>query len=77
MAPLTTQERQELLNQPGVTTELLDEYERLISEFFMFDPDMITAGEELTRYQRIEELHGIIHPGKKLSLSPIESADEK
>ena len=77
MAPLSPKERQDLLNQPGVTSELLDEYERLISEFFIFDPDMITAEEELTRHQRIEELHGIIYPGKKLSLSPIKSADEK
>ncbi len=77
MAPLTTQERQELLNQPGVTTELLDEYERLLSEFFMFDPDMITADEELKRHQRIQELHGILFPGKELNLSPIKTGAKK
>lgn|GEM_PF-2820353 len=65
--------RQNALCQPGATPELLDEYERLISEFFLFDPDLITVDEELTRQGRLQELQQILFPGEALKLSPIKA----
>jgi hypothetical protein len=71
MSPLSAKEREEILARPGVTAELIDEFEGLVSEFFMFDPDMITAEEELQRHCRIVALHEIMFPGQTLSLSPV------
>jgi len=71
MAPLSSEEREEVLQEQGATLELLDEFELLVSQFFMFDPDMISAEEELARHGRIETLAKILFPGRPLQLSPV------
>jgi hypothetical protein len=73
MAPLTAEERQKALAQPGASEVLLGEYERLVSEFFMFDPDMITLDDALARSNRLQALHEILFPGAELKLSPVKA----
>lgn len=73
MAPLNPEQRRLALSRPGASEALLDEFENLISQFFMLDPSMVTVEEELSRFKRIQELHAIFFPGKELKLSPVKS----
>ena len=70
MAPPNENERRQALTQPGATAALLQEFERLAAEFFLFDPQMITVEEELRRFERLKTLNDILFPGGELKLSP-------
>ena len=52
MSPMTLEQRQRLLNKPGVTESELDEYERLLVHV-MFNVDHLACQRILQLYRKL------------------------